>query len=77
MIDVATKTSGTANTPTSFLQEANASFVEKAATRTIRSDNLPRTTADLTPLFVLLGALGLLAAVYELALHPFSWRARP
>lgn len=77
VIDVATKTSGTANTPTSFLQEANASFVEKAATRTIRSDNLPRTTADLTPLFVLLGALGLLAAVYELALHPFSWRARP
>ncbi len=76
VIDVATKASGTANTPASFLQEPNANFVETAATRTISSDHLPRTTADLTPLFALLGALGLLAAVFELVLHPFTWRLR-
>ena len=60
----------------SFLQEQNASFLERAASRTIDSSHLPSTRADPTPLLVVLGILGLLAAVYELLLHPFTWRAR-
>ena len=60
----------------SFLQDQNAGFLGRAASRTIDSSHLPATRSDPTALLVVLGILGLLAAVYELLLHPFTWRVR-
>lgn len=59
-----------------FAQQANAAFVERAATRTIRPAELPRAHSDTTLLIVLLAVIGALAAAYELAFQPLTWRVR-
>jgi hypothetical protein len=75
VISVSTGAKPNSGTLTSFLQQPNADFVRRAATRTIDSAQLARTHADPTILIVLAAVLGLLAAAYELVLHPFTWRA--
>jgi hypothetical protein len=62
---------------TSFLQEPNAGFVEKAATRTIDPARLTRGRLDPVILVALAGLLALVATAHELLLHPFTWRVRP
>lgn len=55
-------------------QPPNASFVERAASATVV---LGRSGATQTRLFVLVGlvgVLGLLTTLYELAFHPLTWR---
>ena len=69
--------SASGGTLNSFLQDPNATFVERAAVRTVEPGQLGSTRADRALLIALIGLIGLLAAVHELALHPFSWRARP
>jgi hypothetical protein len=64
------------SSPNAFLQQRNADFVERAAARTVDVTHLPAAHASSTALLVLIGALGLLAAAYELALHPLTWRPR-
>lgn len=65
-----------AGTLTSFLQEPNAGFVEKAATRTIDPNRLTRGRFDPVILIALAGLLALVATANELLLHPFTWRVR-
>jgi hypothetical protein len=76
VISVSTGAKPNSEALTSYLQQPNADFVERAATRTIDPAQLARTHADPTILLVLAALLGLLAAWYELALHPFTWKAR-
>lgn len=65
-----------AGTLTDFLQEPNAVFVQKAATRTIDPARLARGRLDPVLLVALAGLLALVATANELLLHPFTWRAR-
>jgi hypothetical protein len=59
----------------SFLQLPNADFIRRAATRSIDSTALfPPRSASATPLIVLVAVLAAVAALYELAFHPLSWR---
>ncbi len=64
------------SSPNAFLQDRNAGFVERAAARTVDVTHLPPAHTSPVVLLVLLGLLGLLAAAYELALHPLTWRVR-
>jgi hypothetical protein len=57
-----------------FAQQANAAFVERAATRTLRPNELPRAHSNTTLLLILLGVAGALAAAYELTFQPLTWR---
>ncbi len=59
-----------------FAQQQNAVFVERAATRTIHPGELPRSHSNTTLLLILLGVVGVLTAVYELALQPLTWRTQ-
>jgi hypothetical protein len=54
----------------------NAAFVERAASATIDPGRRQGTTTGALVLVALVAALGLLAAVYELAMHPFTWRVQ-
>lgn len=73
VIRVRPSTSG--DGPASFLGLPNADFVQRAATRSIDSQalSLPRTGSAL-PLVALVVILAGLAALYELVLHPLTWR---
>jgi hypothetical protein len=71
----ATGAPNASGTLSSFLQEPNADFVERAASRSIDPAQLSGKRADTTILLVLAALLGLLAAAHELVLHPFTWRA--
>jgi len=64
------------SSPNAFLQQRNADFVERAAARTVDVTRLPPAHAKTTLLLVLIGLVALLAAAYELVLHPLGWRAR-
>jgi hypothetical protein len=54
----------------------NAGFVSDAADVTVDPSHPARTGTGPIVLAVLVGVLGLLAAVNELALYPLTWRAR-
>jgi hypothetical protein len=62
-----------AGTPAEF---PNASFVERAASRTVDPSRSGSTDSGLIVAAVLLVALGLAAAVNELVLHPLAWRTQ-
>jgi len=55
---------------------ANAAFVERAASATIDPSRSTGPTTGAIVLVALVAALALLASVYELALHPFTWRVQ-
>jgi Mg-chelatase subunit ChlD len=54
----------------------NASFVERAASRTVDPSRSGPNNSGLIVAAVLLVALGLAAAVNELVLHPLTWRTQ-
>jgi hypothetical protein len=54
----------------------NASFVERAASRTVDPARSGSTDSGLIVAAVLLVALGLAAAANELLLHPLTWRTQ-
>ncbi len=75
VITVTPDTKGSTESSASFLQLPNSSFVAKAATQTIDPARLvARRPGSATPLIVLVAVIGLLAALYEFALHPLTWR---
>jgi hypothetical protein len=55
----------------------NASFVERAASRTVDPSRTSTTDSGLIVAAILLVALGLAAAASEHLLHPLSWRTQP
>jgi hypothetical protein len=55
----------------------NASFVERAASRTVDPSRSSTSDSGLIVAAVVLVALGLAAAASELVLHPLSWRTQP
>jgi len=58
----------------SFLQLPNAGFVAQAATRTIDPSQLaPARRSSVAPLVAIIAVLALVAAAYELVLHPLTW----
>lgn len=57
-------------------QPPNASFVKRAASATVDPGRSGSTDTRLVVLLVLVAALGLLAALHELAFHPLSWRTQ-
>jgi hypothetical protein len=60
-------------TPAEF---PNASFVERAASRTVDPSRSGASDSGLIVAAILLVALGLAAAVNELVLHPLTWRTQ-
>jgi hypothetical protein len=72
VITVSDKSSGTQSNA-SFLQLPNAGFVTRAG-QTIDPAMLTPRRASSTTLVVLVGAIALGAAAYELLLHPLTWR---
>jgi hypothetical protein len=58
----------------SFLQLPNAGFVEQAAARTVDPASLEPRRSSAVPLVALVAAMAVLAAAYELVLHPLTWR---
>ncbi|MGZ8717454.1 MAG: vWA domain-containing protein [Gaiellaceae bacterium] len=67
-------TNGATQSNASFLQLPNAGFVTQAATRTIDSASLAPRRSSAAPLVGLVAVIALLAAAYELMLHPLTWR---
>ena len=66
--------SGAGQSNASFLQLPNAGFVTQAAARTLAPAQLvPPRRASAAPLVALLVVLAVLAAAYELVLHPLTW----
>jgi hypothetical protein len=57
-----------------FAQQANAAFVERAATQTIHPAKLPHPHSRTALLVILIAVIGLFAAAYELGLQTLSWR---
>ncbi len=74
VITVTPDTKGSTQSSASFLQLPNSGFVDKAATQTFDPAQLvakPRESA--APLVAVVAVLALLAALYELVLHPLTW----
>jgi hypothetical protein len=75
VISVKAQANGGAPSNASFLQLPNAGFVAQAAAQTIDPAGLrPARRASTTLLVVLVAVAGMLAAAYELLLHPLTWR---
>ena len=75
VVRITPSAAGGAQSNASFLALPNAGFVSQAATRTI--DPVQRVTPrrSSTVLIALVGVIALLAAAYELLLHPLTWRS--
>lgn len=65
---------GSTQSNASFLQLPNAGFVTQAATRTIDPVSLAPRRSSAAPLVGLVAVIAVLAAAYELVLHPLTWR---
>jgi hypothetical protein len=52
----------------------NATFVQAAASLTVDPERVREAGGPLVAMLVLVALLGALAAVYETAFHPFTWR---
>jgi len=74
VITVKPETKGAGQSSASFLQLPNSSFVTRAATRTIGQAQLVAHPSSPAPLVAVVAAIALLAALYELVLHPLTWR---
>jgi Mg-chelatase subunit ChlD len=59
-----------------FSQFRNAAFIEQAASLTVDPErSIGSDSGGVVLVVLLVGLAGLLAVVYELALHPLTWRA--
>jgi hypothetical protein len=74
VITVNAATSGGTQSSASFLQLPNANFVAQAATRRIDPARLEPRVGSSVPLVALVAVIAVLAAAYELVLHPLTWR---
>ena len=74
VISIKSYTSGNTQSDASFLALPNAGFVTQAATQTVDSSALAPRTRSVLPLIALVAFIALLAAGYELLLHPLTWR---
>ena len=74
VITVKADTKGGTQSSASFLQLPNADFVAQAATQTIDPAFLVPRKSSAAPLVALIAVIALLAAAYELMLHPLTWR---
>jgi hypothetical protein len=75
VISIRAPTAGSTKSSASFLQLPNAVFVTQAATQTIDSGLIVARQGDSTaPLVALVAVIALLAAAFELMLHPLTWR---
>jgi hypothetical protein len=75
VISVREPTAGSTKSTASFLQLPNANFVTQAATHTIDPGLIVVRQGDSTaPLIAIVAVMALLAAVFELMLHPLTWR---
>ena len=74
VITVKADTKGNTQSSASFLQLPNANFVAQAATRTIDPSRLGPRAGSAAPLVALVAIIAVLAAAYELVLHPLTWR---
>ena len=75
VIIVKAQTAGSTKSSASFLQLPNAGFVTKAATQTIDPGLIAVPQGrSAAPLIALVAVIALLAAAFELLLHPLTWR---
>ena len=74
VVKVTASSNGGAQSNASFLGLPNADFVSQAASKTIGPTQLGTPRRSSGPLIGLIGVIAVLAAAYELLLHPLTWR---
>lgn len=74
VVKIAASANGGAQSNASFLGLPNADFVSQAASKTIDPTQFGTPRRNSVPLIGLIGVIAVLAAAYELLLHPLTWR---